>query len=203
MSFEHQPPHEGNLETFAVATRRVIRFSVGYLLVSLLTAVLLAAGVLALNSGAADPMSPGTAVSYLVGSMILGTATLICVLGLLISTIVWIISAHRVSPAGPGITGYGGLLLTVLLIALSYQLTVPALAQGGIRIGGWLALIAGVILTRSRIRRETSRPDLGGARKPIVTGADWDASKWDPEVQRDIERRGRPDQVGSPADLEP
>lgn len=184
--------HEGDLETFALATRRAIRFSVAYLLVSLIATVLTMAGVLALRSGATNPLSPGTYAGFLLGGMAVGLATLICVLGLLVSVVVWIISAHRVTPAGPGAAGYGGLFLTVLLMALSYVLDLPAGVVTALQIGAWIALVTGVFLTRARIRRLTGRPDLAGRRRPIVTSDDWDASKWDPDVVRDIERRGRP-----------
>ncbi len=192
MSFEHLPPHEGHLETFALATRRVIRFSVGYLVVSALTTVLVLAGVAALRSGAADPLSLGTRATFAISDLILGSAMLVCVIGLLISTIVWVVSAHKATPAGPGASGYGGLLLALLLIVLSHLLTAPALVLGALQLGAWAALITGVVTTRSRIRRRTGRPDLGGRRLPTVTSDDWDASRWDPEVQLDIERRGRP-----------
>jgi hypothetical protein len=192
MSFENRPPHEGNLETFSLATRRVIRFSIAFLVISLLAALLVVAGVTALQTGAADPNSVGTQASVLLGVMILGLATWVCIIGLLISTIVWIVSAHRVSPTGPGLAGYGGLFLTCLMISLSYLLPLANLAESGLRLGGWVALIAGVLAARARIRRETGRPDLGGRRRSLVSSDDWDASKWDPEVHRDIERRGRP-----------
>ncbi|GAA4928271.1 hypothetical protein [Actinoplanes utahensis] len=188
MSYENLPPHEGNLEQFALATRRVIRFSIGFLLVSLAAALFVVA---VLGSGA-DPATPGTQSGVLIGMMALGLVTWVCVIGLLISTIVWIISAHRVSPSGPGLAGYGGLFVTLLLISLSYLLALPGVVLAGLRLAGWLALIAGVVATRTRVRRETGRADLGGSSRSIVTSEDWDASKWDPEVHRDIERRGRP-----------
>ena len=56
----------------------------------------------------------------------------------------------------------------------------------------WAALLIGVLTTRSRVRRQTGRTDLGGRRKPTVTSDDWDTSKWDPDLLDDIERRGRP-----------
>ncbi|MDI6101548.1 hypothetical protein QLQ12_23290 [Actinoplanes sp. NEAU-A12] len=192
MSFESHPPHEANLETFSLATRRVIRFSVAFLALSVLVALLVVAGVSALRSGAVDPMAPGTQASFLVTSLVVNLVTWVCVIGLLISTIVWIVSAHRVSPTGPGAAGYGGLFVTLLLITLSYVLPIADLAGAGLRLGGWVALIFGVVGARARIRRETGRSDLGGRHRSIVTGDDWDASRWDPEVHRDIERRGRP-----------
>jgi hypothetical protein len=192
MSFESKAPHEGNLETFGLATRRVIRFSIAFLVIALLSAGLVLAGVNAIQSGAADPNSPGTQATLVLGILILGLVTWVCIIGLLISTLVWIVSAHKVSPTGPGAAGYGGLFVTLLLISLSYLLPVTQLAASGLRLGGWAALIAGVVLARARIRRETGRPGLGGRPSTILQSDDWDASKWDPEVHRDIERRGRP-----------
>ncbi|BCJ40242.1 hypothetical protein GCM10010168_31000 [Actinoplanes ianthinogenes] len=192
MSFEHLPPHEGRLETFSLATRRVIRFSVAYLVVSVLTTVLILAGVAALRSGVADPLSLGTRASFAIIDLVLGSALVICVVGLLVSTIVWAVSAHRAVPGGPGAAGYGGLLAAAVLIALSHLLTAPALVLAALQLGAWAALLTGVLTTRARARRHTGRPDLGGRRKPVVTSDDWDASRWDPEVHLDIERRRRP-----------
>lgn len=192
MSFESRPPHEGNLETFSLATRRVIRFSIAFLVVSLVAALLVLAGVSVLRSGAVDPLAPGTRASFVLTALVVGLLTWICVAGLLISTIVWIVSAHKVSPTGPGAAGYGGLFATLMLITLSYVLPVPDLIGAGLRLGAWAALIIGVVAARSRIRRETGRRDLGGRNRSLVTTDDWDASRWDPEVHRDIERRGRP-----------
>lgn len=191
MSFETKPPHEGNLETFGLATRRVIRFSIAFLVVLLLSAGLVLGGVTAVQN-AADPTEVLSSAPLLLTIMILGFVTFVSMIGLLASTIVWIVSAHKVSPTGPGAAGYGGLFVTLLLISLSYILPLTLLAQAGFRIGAWLALVAGVVATRGRIRRETGRPDLGGRPRTILQSDDWDASKWDPEVQRDIDRRGRP-----------
>jgi hypothetical protein len=191
MSFETKPPHEGNLETFGLATRRVIRFSIAFLVVLLLSAGLVLGGVTAVQN-AADPTQVLSSAPLLLTIMILGFVTFVSMIGLLASTIVWIVSAHKVSAAGPGASGYGGLFVTLMLISLSYILPLTLLAQAGLRIGAWVALVAGVIATRARIRRETGRPDLGGRPRTILQSDDWDASKWDPEVHRDIERRGRP-----------
>ncbi|MFC4064753.1 hypothetical protein [Actinoplanes subglobosus] len=191
MSFETKPPHEGNLETFGLATRRVIRFSIAFLVVLLLSAGLVLGGVTAVQN-AADPTEVLSSAPLLLTIMILGFVTFVSMIGLLASTIVWIVSAHKVSPTGPGAAGYGGLFVTLLLISLSYILPLTLLAQAGFRIGAWLALVAGVVAARGRIRRETGRADLGGRPRTILQSDDWDASKWDPEVQRDIDRRGRP-----------
>ncbi|BEL12400.1 hypothetical protein Q0Z83_105910 [Actinoplanes sichuanensis] len=192
MSFENMAPHQGNLETFGLATRRVIRFSIGFLVIVLITAGFVLAGTNAVQRGTVDLSYPGTQAGLVLAMSALGLLTWVCLVGLLISTIVWIVSAHKVSPTGPGAAGYGGLFATLMLFSLSYLLPLTLLAGAGLRLLGWAALIAGVVLTRARIRRETGRPDLGGRPRTILSSDDWDASKWDPEVHRDIERRGRP-----------
>jgi hypothetical protein len=191
MSFESKAPHEGNLETFGLATRRVIRFSIAFLVVLLLSVGLVLGGVTAVKN-TADPTALLSSAPLLLAVVILGFVTFVSLIGLLASTIVWIVSAHKVSPAGPGVAGYGGLFVALLLIGVSYLLPLTLLLQAGFRIGACAAVVAGVIVTRARIRRETGRADLGGRPSTILQSDDWDASKWDPEVHRDIERRGRP-----------
>jgi hypothetical protein len=180
MSFESKAPHEGNLETFGLATRRVIRFSIAFLVVLLLSVGLVLGGVTAVQN-AADPTDLLSSAPLLLTVVILGFVTFVS-----------IVSAHKVSPTGPGMAGYGGLFVALLLIGLSYLLALTLLLQAGFRIGACAALVAGVVVTRARIRRETGRADLGGRPSTILQSDDWDASKWDPEVHRDIERRGRP-----------
>ncbi|WP_433791240.1 hypothetical protein [Actinoplanes sp. CA-252034] len=191
MSFESMAPHEGNLETFSLATRRMIRFSIAFLVVLLLLAGIVAGSVTAVRN-AADPSALLSSAPLLLTVTIAGFVTFVSMVGLLASAVVWIVSAHKVSPTGPGAVGYGGLFVALLSISLSYILPLTLLLQAGLRIGACAALLAGVVATRARIRRETGRPDLGGRRRSILQSDDWDASKWDPEVHRDIERRGRP-----------
>ena len=182
-------------ETFALASRRVVRFGVVYALLVALTSGLGLAGYTAIRSGAADPAELSTQATVLIAGMVAGLVGLVCVIVLLISTAVWIVSAHRLTAAGPGVAGYGGLVVCFLLIALAYLLPgrVPTLGgavatEAGLRIGGIVLLIAGVFQVRARVRRVTGQANLA-ARPKLITGDDWDASKWDPEVQRDIDRR--------------
>jgi hypothetical protein len=49
-------------------------------------------------------------------------------------------------------------------------------------------LIGGVALVRTRLQASTGR-EIRAGRQPMVSRDDWDAAQWDPEVQRDIERR--------------
>lgn len=185
----------GSADTFGLASRRVVRFGVVYAATVAILNALALAGYAAVRSGAADPAQVGTQASVLLGGLVVGLILLICGLSLLISTVVWIVSAHRLSPAGPGLAGYGGLAVCVLLTALGYvlpgqmpSLNAAAATEAALRVGAAAALVAGVLLARARIRRETGHP-LPASRKPVLTSDDWDASKWDPEVQRDIDRR--------------
>ena len=57
-----------------------------------------------------------------------------------------------------------------------------------LRVGGVALLVAGVLATRSRRRGQTTGVTLR-ARPNEVTSDDWESSTWDPEFQRDIERR--------------
>jgi hypothetical protein len=192
MSFENLAPDQGNLETFSLATRRVIRFSIVYLVFAALATATVLAVADGLRRGAVDPTVSGTEATLTLGLLIANLVLFVCIVGLVVSAIVWIVSAHRVRPTGPGAAGYGGLFLAVVLIALPNVLSLPAVAEDAMSLGGWIALITGVLVTRAQIRRETGRPDLGGRPRTIMQSDDWDASKWDPEVHRDIERRGRP-----------
>ncbi|MEU7909052.1 hypothetical protein [Actinoplanes sp. NPDC049118] len=58
--------------------------------------------------------------------------------------------------------------------------------EAALRIGCVLVLIARVL----RVGRETGQSAAAGG-SALVTGDDWDASSWDPEVMRDIDRRRR------------
>jgi hypothetical protein len=186
-------------ETFALAGRRVVRFGVVYAVVVALVSGLGLAGYAAVRSGIADPTAVGTQASVLLVGMISGLVGLVCLLGLLISTVVWIISAHRLTPAGPGLTGYGAAAVGVLLVALAYGLPgrMPTVSgavvtEAAMRIGGVVVLVAGVVLVRARVRRKTGHV-IPAVRPPLVTSDDWDASQWDPEVLRDIDRGRRAD----------
>ena len=192
MSFENLAPDQGNLETFSLATRRVIRFGVVYLVVVTLATALLLTVARRLADGAVDPTVAGTEAWLTISLLIVNLVLFVCIVGLVVSTIVWIVSAHRVRPTGPGGAGYAGLFLAVVLIALPNVLALPAVPEAAMSLAGWGALLAGVLATRAKVRRETGRPDLGGRPSTILRSDDWDASKWDPEVHRDIERRGRP-----------
>jgi hypothetical protein len=190
-----RPPGEAE-ETFAVASRRVIRFGAVYALVVIAVAALGLAGYAAIRSGAADPTSVGTQASVLLGTTITGLIGLVCVIGLLVSTIVWIVSAHRLRPAGPGVLGYVAMTVCLLLVGLAYvvpehvsSLDGAVVTEAGMRVVAIAALIAGVVVVRSQARRETGLEIAARRRTMQVSTDDWNASKWDPEVLGDIERR--------------
>lgn len=183
-------------ETFAVAGRRVVRFGVVYAFVVVAVSALGLAGYAAIRSGAADPNSVGTQASVAIGSLVTGLVGLVCVIGLAISTIVWIVSAHRLRPAGPGVAGYVALTACLLLVGLAYVLPArllslngSVLAEAAMRIAGIAALIAGVVLVRSGVRADTGLELPAPRRTMQVSSDDWNASKWDPEVLGEIERR--------------
>lgn len=182
-------------ETFLLAARRVIRFGVVYAVVVLVTNALAVAGYSAVRGGLADPGAVGTQASVLIVGLISGFVALVCVLGLLISTVVWVLSAHRLTPAGPGIIGYGALAGCGALIVLGYVLpgqvaTVDGavVTQAALRIGAIVVLVAGVLWVRAQVRSGAGLP-APVERRTLITSDDWDASTWDPEVLRDIEGR--------------
>jgi hypothetical protein len=180
---------------FFLAARRVIRFGLVYAVVVALTGALGIAGYSAVRSGVADPTAVGTQASVLIMELVSGLVGLACVLGLLISTVAWIIGAHRLTPAGPGLLGYAALAACLVLIVLAYVLPArvatvngSVATEVGLRIAAVVLLTAGVVLVRARVRRETGHSAPAG-RRPLISSDDWDASTWDPEVMRDIDRR--------------
>jgi hypothetical protein len=193
-SVSPRPPDAAE-ETFALASRRVVRFAVGYALVVVAFAALGLAGYAAIRSGAADPASVGTQASVVLGTTLTGLVGLVCVVGLLVSVVVWIVSAHRLRPAGPGVLGYVMMTASLLLIGLAYVLpslvpTVNAaiVTDAAMRIAAAVVLVVGVIVVRSEIRVETGM-EIPSRRMMQVSSDDWNASKWDPEVLDDIDRR--------------
>ncbi|XVV17353.1 hypothetical protein ACQP2X_24140 [Actinoplanes sp. CA-131856] len=180
------------MSTFALAGRRVVLFAAVY---AALVVIVQAVSLTVVTAGATDPTSVATTASVLLVGSLGGLIGVVCVLVLLISVTVWVIAAHRLAPAGPGPVGYGGLALTLVLIGLA--LVVPArmptvmtmaVTETGLRLGAVAVLIAAVLSVRARMRRLTGEVTLG-ARQPLVTADDWDASKWDPTVMREIDRR--------------
>jgi hypothetical protein len=193
------PVINNSADTFSLASRRVIRFSVTFAVLVVIANGLALAGVTAFKSGAADPTSVGSQASVAVIGVVLGFVTLVCVFGLLISAVVWIISAHLSRPSGPSFVGYGSLILCIVLIVLAYVVpqrlstdAATAATEAAMRAGGAVVLILGVIFVRGRISRYTGRP-VQASTPSLVTADDWDASQWDPQVRDEIERRRHPE----------
>jgi drug/metabolite transporter (DMT)-like permease len=194
-SVSPRPPGAAE-ETFALASRRVIRFAVGYAFVVVAISALGLAGYAAIRSGAADPNSVGTQASVAIGTTLTGLIGLVCVIGLLVSAIVWIVSAHRLRPSGPGVVGYLAMALCLVLIGLAYviparvsSLTGSVVVEAVMRIAAVAVLIVAVVLVRSGVRAETGL-DIPNTRRTMrVSSDDWNASKWDPEVLGEIDRR--------------
>lgn len=179
-----------------MASRRVIRFAIAYTVVAVAVSALALAGYAAIRSGAADPTSIGTQASVVVGSTLTGLVALVCVIGLVVSAIVWIVSAHRLRPEGPGVVGYVTMALSLVLLGLAYvvpplvsSLNAAVLTEVALRVGAAAVLVAGVMLVRSSVRDETGLEIPSRERTMRVSSDDWNASKWDPEVLDEIERR--------------
>jgi hypothetical protein len=115
-------------------------------------------------------------------------------LGLLIAWLFWWRFARRLNDengAPPyGNFGFWGSATFAVLLVVSYvvpgrldTMTQSLIVQAVMRVLGVAALVAGVLHTRAMLATDTD---------PVApTSADWDASSWDPEVQREIERRRR------------
>jgi magnesium-transporting ATPase (P-type) len=194
-SVSPRPPGAGE-ETFAVASRRVIRFAIGYTVVAVAVSALALAGYAAIRSGAADPTSIGTQASVALGTTVTGLIALVCVIGLLVSVIVWIVSAHRLRPEGPGVLGYVAMTLTLVLLGLAYvvpprvpSLNAAVLTEVALRVAAAVVLVAGVMLVRSSVRDQTGLEIPARTRTMQVSSDDWNASKWDPDVLDEIDRR--------------
>jgi hypothetical protein len=180
----------GAVETFGEASRRVIRFAVTFAVVVLAVVAVSYARLTAIRGDSVE-----TRAGFALTTLALGFIGWVGILGMLVSTVVWIVSAHRLTRRGPGVVGYGALAGFLVLFSLSYLLPsrLPTLALTGaaelvLRLGGLAVLIGGVLLVRTRLQVSTGRA-IPATRPPIVSRDDWNASQWDPEVQRDIAQR--------------
>jgi hypothetical protein len=184
-----------------VATRRVVGFAVAYAVVVLAAAVF--AGTLA------DVPRTLQARAVVVAGVVIGLVALGVLLGIVISVAFWIWAAvqqtrEHGSPAY-GHLGFWGAGAFLVLFALGYVGPGAIYLVAAERVLGSALLIAGVLHTRAWLRRR-SDPDRPYAldRYSLVTGGDpvsptaaqpsaddWNASLWDPDVLKDIERRRR------------
>ena len=158
-------------DTFTQAGRRVIRFGAVFVSAVLLTGVLTFAGRTALRNGLADPAELTSQAVLMISFTMLRLVRLVCGIGLFVVTVVWMISAHRVTPAGPGLTGHAGAALCLVFNLMSFDLPnrmpsmeLAVLLDSAMRIGATALLVAGVLLTRSRLRRQTGHLDPAGRR---------------------------------------
>jgi hypothetical protein len=123
-------------------------------------------------------------------------------LGVLITLLYWIVAAVRLSRVhgtpGSGHLGYWAIGLLAAAFVVSHLVPGGLFAGAAVRVAGSAVLVTGVLHTRAWFRRRVApeRPyDLvtgGTTAAPLAarpSAEDWNASRWDPEVMRDIERR--------------
>jgi hypothetical protein len=174
------------------ATRRVITFAV-FFAVAAIAAAFLAHSMADLES-VTNESDPAAQAGLALGSMLISLLALGSMLGLLIAWLFWWRFARRLNDengAPPyGNFGFWGSATFALLLVGSYAvpgrldtMTQSLIVQAVMRVLGVAALVAGVLQTRAMLATDAD---------PVApTPADWDASSWDPEVQREIERRRR------------
>ncbi|WP_436519873.1 hypothetical protein [Actinoplanes sp. HUAS TT8] len=186
----HPPPPSADWE---LAGRRTVRFGVAY--------AVAAAAVVPLFTWATRNPGGGLALPLvlLLGNIVITALLLVGILGLLVSMVVWLVQTAKLqygAPAG-GHLGYWGIVAFTLLFVAAY-LQPPALGTAGAllissgeRLLGVTLLIAGVTHTRRWIgrRTETHVPaESAVLLSSRPTAEDW-SSEWDPDVDREIERR--------------
>jgi hypothetical protein len=182
-----------------VATRRVVAFAVAYAVAVVAAAVF--------TDTLADVPRSLQAHAVVVAALTIGLIGLGAVLGIVISVAFWIWAAiqqtrEHGAPAY-GHLGFWGAGAFLVLFALAYVVPGGVYVAAAVRVLASALLIAGVLHTRAWLRRR-SDPDRPYAadRYSLVTGGDpvaplaaqptaedWDASLWDPDVLKDIERR--------------
>ena len=182
-----------------VATRRVVGFALAYM------GVVLAAAVFTDTLANVPRALQAHAVVF--AGLIIGLIGLGVVLGIVICVAFWIWAAlqqtrNHGAPAY-GHLGFWGAGAFGVLFALGYVVPGGVYVAAAVRVLASALLIAGVLHTRAWLRRR-SDPDRPYAadRYSLVTGGDpasplaaqptaedWNASQWDPDVLKDIERR--------------
>jgi hypothetical protein len=182
-----------------VATRRVVGFSVAFAVVGLAAAVF--ADTLATTS---RPLQTPAVVA---AGLVIGLLWLGVVLGIAITVPFWIWTAVK-QTREHGAPAYGHLGFWAsgaffVLFAAAYVVPGGVYASAAVRVLAAALLVAGVLHTRRWLRRR-SDPDRPYAadRYSLVTGGDtasplaaqptaddWNASQWDPDVLKEIERR--------------
>jgi hypothetical protein len=175
------------------ATRRLVAFAAFFAAAAIASAVL-AHSLSALTEAGAEG-DPAATAGLTLGAILSGLLAVGSILGLIVAFVFWWREAYHLGleHGAPkyGHLGYwgGGFLLA----AFAASFIVPGrldstgqglLLQAGLRVAGVLALIAGVLHTNVWARALTD-----GENPMALTAEDWDASAWDPAVQREIERR--------------
>jgi hypothetical protein len=191
--------HRGNPMQWHVATRRVVGFAVAYAVVALAAAVF--------TETLANVPRTWQSPALIFAGLIISLFGLTVLLGIAVSLAVWIWVAVRQTrefgaPAY-GHLGFWGAGAFLVLFAAGYVVPGGVYLAAAVRLLGAVLLIAGVLHTRAWLRRR-SDPDRPSAadRYSLVTGGDpasplaaqptaddWNASLWDPDVLKDIERR--------------
>ncbi len=176
-----------------LAGRRTVRFAVAY--------AFAAAAVIPLFSYATRNPIDGVTVQALlvIANIVISALLLGVILGLLVCMVVWLVQTARLAYGAPstGHLGYWGIVAFGLLFVAAY-LPSPGLSpdaallvSAGERLLGVILLIAGVTHTRRWIGRRAGPVPTGEAQGVMSgqpTSDDWSAA-WDPDVERDIERR--------------
>ncbi|WP_433365462.1 hypothetical protein ACQPZX_35875 [Actinoplanes sp. CA-142083] len=197
------PP--GTVTDWAAATRRLISGAVAYGIVAVVGAVVSTA-LLAIPDG--EPAKSFWAVlGGLLGWVALGTLAVVVLL-----SIAWLRATGRMSRAyGAPANGHLGIWAVVtflVLLVVSFVLGIMVIvsaelavwAQAVVRVVAVVLLVAGLRHTRAWFRGRVNPGGAVGAdlvsggdpfapKGPTPTSDDWDASSWDPDIQRDIDRR--------------
>ncbi|GAA3454515.1 hypothetical protein [Dactylosporangium matsuzakiense] len=176
------------------ACRRVVTFAVLFAVMAVIAALY----VQILAGRPAELVARSVVVFGLAISLIGLGATL----GVLITVVFWGVQAVRLAnrhgAPGMGPLGFWGAGGFVLLFGLSFLVSASPPAFGAIRVLAAAVLVAAIRYDRSwyaaRIGAEQpySMVTGGDVRSPVAaqpTADDWNAGLWDPDVQRDIERR--------------
>jgi hypothetical protein len=188
------------IREWATATRRLISLTAAFGIASVVLAFVT---TMMLTTSAGRPF-------WSVQAGLFGWVALGVVLAQFLQSLGWLwqtvrMSAEYGSPSGGHLGIWMWAVFLVLLVAgflagLLPGSTVVALwVQAGLRLAGSIALILGLRHTRAWFR-ERATPGAAPAdlvsgadpfrpAAPIPTSDDWNASAWDPEVHREIERR--------------
>jgi hypothetical protein len=177
------------MEPLYVATRRVVGFAAAYAVVELFAVAL----VFVYGDLPRSLQARGVVITLLV----LGLAGFAVVIGLVISLVSWVVAVVRAGreqgvPA-IGLLGPWAIGASVILWGFGlFELPGGTFTAVAIRLLCVAVLIVGVRHTAAWARGRDSTSAPYTAAPPMSarpTAQDWDASVWDPDVQRDIERR--------------